>query len=97
MCVRTYSCLISQSPPQPGLYICLFCVFQSLRALIDSCKCDEENGDGGLSDSRGVRAVFLFDHEEIGSKSCEGAAGTLLPDCMKRRVSRNLFLMSWVV
>lgn len=30
--------------------------------------------------------MFLFDHEEVGSSSCHGAAGTLLPDCMKRRV-----------
>ncbi|CAM9596379.1 unnamed protein product [Ascophyllum nodosum] len=58
--------------------------WQSLRALIDTCEGD------GLSASRGVRSIFLFDHEEIGSSSCQGAAGTLLPDCMKRRGSTAL-------
>lgn len=52
---------------------------QSLRALIDSC-----GDEGGLAASKGVRSIFLFDHEEVGSNSCQGAAGTLLPDCMKR-------------
>ena len=52
---------------------------QSLRALIDSTR-----EDGSLAACQGVRSIFLFDHEEVGSTSCEGAAGTLLPDCMKR-------------
>ncbi|CAN0102548.1 unnamed protein product, partial [Ectocarpus sp. 13 AM-2016] len=52
--------------------------WQSIRALIDGCEGD------GLASCKGVRSVFLFDHEEVGSTSCHGAAGTLLPDCMKR-------------
>ncbi|CAN0224836.1 unnamed protein product, partial [Hapterophycus canaliculatus] len=45
--------------------------WQAIRALIDGCKGD------GLASSKGVRSVFLFDHEEVGSSSCHGAAGTL--------------------
>ncbi|CAN0395259.1 unnamed protein product, partial [Laminaria digitata] len=52
--------------------------WQSLRALIDT------SDDGSLAACQGVKSIFLFDHEEVGSTSCQGAAGTLLPDCMKR-------------
>lgn len=51
---------------------------QSIRALIDCSAGDS------LASCKGVKSVFLFDHEEVGSSSCHGAAGTLLPDCMKR-------------
>ena len=50
--------------------------FQATRALIDSC--------GSLEGESMVRMACLFDHEEIGSSSTTGAAGTLLPDAIAR-------------
>jgi aspartyl aminopeptidase len=34
-----------------------------------------------------TRVVVLYDHEEVGSRSTQGAAGTLLSDCLERVVS----------
>ncbi|CAN0389197.1 unnamed protein product, partial [Discosporangium mesarthrocarpum] len=55
----------------------------SVRALTDSC-----GPDGTLSSCTGIRSAFLFDHEEVGSSSCHGASGTLLPECLRRCCSR---------
>ena len=35
-------------------------------------------------DSAGTRLCAFFDHEEIGSESCKGAAGSFLPDVLER-------------
>ena len=34
-----------------------------------------------------TRVVVLYDHEEVGSRSAQGAAGNLLADCLERTVS----------
>jgi aspartyl aminopeptidase len=36
---------------------------------------------------RFTRVVVLYDHEEVGSRSAQGAAGTLLVDCLDRVVA----------
>jgi aspartyl aminopeptidase len=55
-----------------------------VQALID-CTTDEST----LADEAGVRAVALFDHEEVGSSSAIGAGGPLMRDAIVR-VSRSL-------
>ncbi|KAK6202433.1 peptidase M18 [Scheffersomyces amazonensis] len=37
-----------------------------------------------LSKQRGIQLISLFDHEEIGSKSAQGADSTFLPDIIQR-------------
>lgn len=51
-------------------------VLQSICAIIDSTE--------DLASCKGIKSIFLFDNEEVGSESCQGAWGTFLPDCMKR-------------
>ncbi|XP_047311542.1 probable aspartyl aminopeptidase [Impatiens glandulifera] len=53
--------------------------FCSLKALIDAT--------GSLEDETGVRMVALFDHEEVGSDSAQGAGSPLLYDAMSRITS----------
>lgn len=50
----------------------------ALTALLRAC----EKGPAPFS-----RAVVLYDHEEVGSRSAQGAAGTFLADCLERIVS----------
>lgn len=49
-----------------------------LSALIDSCEGD------GLNNETGIRAIALFDHEECGSRSAQGAGGSLMQDTLNR-------------
>uniref|UniRef100_A0A7R9U6Z2 aspartyl aminopeptidase n=1 Tax=Pinguiococcus pyrenoidosus TaxID=172671 RepID=A0A7R9U6Z2_9STRA len=52
--------------------------YQSLRALVDSLDT--------LPEEPNVRAIALFDNEEVGSSSIAGAQGPILPDAIKRIV-----------
>ncbi|GLC42732.1 hypothetical protein PLESTB_001132600 [Pleodorina starrii] len=77
--------------------------YVALQALIDSCP-----DSGSLADETGVRAIALFDHEEVGSDSAQGAGGPVMRDTITRvaaalaggqegaveRTLRNSFLVS---
>eukprot|EP00270_Netrium_digitus_P019272 TRINITY_DN7572_c0_g1_i2.p1 TRINITY_DN7572_c0_g1~~TRINITY_DN7572_c0_g1_i2.p1 ORF type:complete len:519 (-),score=152.10 TRINITY_DN7572_c0_g1_i2:312-1826(-) len=53
--------------------------FCSLKALIASTE-----ADGALEAEEGVRVVALYDHEEVGSDSAQGAGSPLLGDLITR-------------
>lgn len=53
--------------------------FCSLKALIDAT-----SSDSNLEDESGVRLVALFDHEEVGSDSAQGAGSPVLEDALTR-------------
>ena len=50
--------------------------YQSLRALIDSATSDNR-------EQTNVKMVMLFDHEEVGSSSCQGAGSSLLMNTLQ--------------
>lgn len=47
-----------------------------------------------LSTQRGIRLISLFDHEEIGSQSAQGADSTFLPDILNRLCTPQTFYQS---
>lgn len=53
--------------------------FCSLKALIDS--------SSDLAEEVGIRMVALFDHEEVGSQSAQGAGSPVLVDALRRITS----------
>ncbi|KAK8362112.1 hypothetical protein V6Z12_A03G081900 [Gossypium hirsutum] len=53
--------------------------FCSLKALIDATSSDND-----LENESGVRMVALFDHEEVGSNSAEGAGSLAMLDALSR-------------
>lgn len=53
--------------------------YQGTMALINSCKTE-----GSLENDSAVRYLALFDHEEVGSQSAQGAGGTLFPESIDR-------------
>uniref|UniRef100_A0A1D1XH39 Putative aspartyl aminopeptidase n=1 Tax=Anthurium amnicola TaxID=1678845 RepID=A0A1D1XH39_9ARAE len=53
--------------------------FCCLKALIDST-----SAESALNDESGVRMVALFDHEEIGSNSAQGAGSPVMLDALSR-------------
>ncbi|XP_059645207.1 probable aspartyl aminopeptidase [Cornus florida] len=56
--------------------------FCSLQALIDAT-----SSESSLEDEPGVRMVVLFDHEEVGSHSAQGAGSPVLLDALSRITS----------
>ncbi|OWM65483.1 probable aspartyl aminopeptidase [Punica granatum] len=53
--------------------------FCSLKALIDAT-----SSESSLEDESGVRVVALFDHEEVGSDSAQGAGSPAMLDTLSR-------------
>lgn len=45
---------------------------------------DATSSDSNLEDESGVRLVALFDHEEVGSDSAQGAGSPVLEDALTR-------------
>ncbi|KAJ6672266.1 ASPARTYL AMINOPEPTIDASE [Salix viminalis] len=56
--------------------------FCSLKALIDATSSESD-----LKDESGVRMVVLFDHEEVGSNSAQGAGSPVMLDALSRITS----------
>lgn len=56
--------------------------FCSLQALIDAT-----SSENSLQDETGVRMVALFDHEEVGSNSAQGAGSPVMLDALSRITS----------
>lgn len=56
--------------------------FCSLKALIDAT-----SSESSLDDETGVRMVALFDHEEVGSNSAQGAGSPAMFDALSRITS----------
>ncbi|OAY47934.1 probable aspartyl aminopeptidase [Manihot esculenta] len=56
--------------------------FCSLKALIDAT-----SSESNLEDESGVRMVALFDHEEVGSDSAQGAGSPVMLDALSRITS----------
>ncbi|KAJ6977689.1 aspartyl aminopeptidase [Populus alba x Populus x berolinensis] len=56
--------------------------FCSLKALIDATSTESD-----LKDESGVRMVALFDHEEVGSNSAQGARSPVMLDALSRITS----------
>jgi len=56
--------------------------YLSLQAMLDTC-----TAPGSLAEETGVRAIALFDHEEVGSESAQGAGGPLMRDTITRVAS----------
>lgn len=54
----------------------------SFQALIDST-----SSENSLQDETGVRMVALFDHEEVGSNSAQGAGSPVMLDALSRITS----------
>lgn len=58
--------------------------YTALEALVDSV-----SAPGALDTEPGVRSVAMFDHEEVGSDSAQGAGGPVMRDTITR-VARQL-------
>lgn len=56
--------------------------FCSLKALIDST-----SSESSLQEETGIRMVALFDHEEVGSDSAQGAGSPVMFDALSRITS----------
>eukprot|EP00127_Corallochytrium_limacisporum_P000226 Clim_evm43s7 gene=Clim_evmTU43s7 len=61
----------------------LGCSYCSLQGLIDSL--------GNLSEEENIRMVCLFDHEEVGSSSAQGAGSQLLEHTLRRMCKPEKF------
>ncbi|CAM6082198.1 unnamed protein product [Calypogeia fissa] len=53
--------------------------FCSLKALIDA-----SSSESALDEETGVRMIALFDHEEVGSSSAQGAGSPVMVDALRR-------------
>ncbi|KAK6156297.1 hypothetical protein DH2020_010545 [Rehmannia glutinosa] len=56
--------------------------FCALRALVDACASPE-----GLADEHAIRMVALFDNEEVGSDSYQGAGAPTMFEAMRRIIA----------
>ena len=50
--------------------------YMTTRAMVDTCD--------DLSSEKSIRAFACFDHEEVGSRSAQGAGSTIIMDTMRR-------------
>lgn len=57
--------------------------FQCVRAIIDTAKEMEESSSSSSYD-RNVQMVLMFDHEEVGSNSSQGAGSSMFMDTLRR-------------
>ena len=60
--------------------------FQSVRALIDASS--EANGNPSSDFHKNIQVILLFDHEEVGSSSTQGAGSSMFMDTL-RRIHKN--------
>ncbi|CCW67291.1 unnamed protein product [Phytomonas sp. Hart1] len=60
----------------------LLSCFCAIKAITDST---------GIEDELMARVVCLFDHEEVGSNTAQGAGGTLIPDLIERLIDEQTF------
>jgi len=58
----------------------------AIRALIDTTTAGDGDGDGesSLAEETNIRCVALFDNEEVGSDSAQGAGSPLMADTISR-------------
>eukprot|EP00939_MAST-03C_sp_MAST-3C-sp1_P000697 g697.t1 len=54
-------------------------VYMATRAMVDTC-----GTESALNDESCIRAIAFFDHEEIGSRSAQGAGGPVIMDTIRR-------------
>ncbi len=64
----------------------LECAFSTLEGFLQSCSKDDSEADfnANICNGRGIKVYCVFDNEEVGSQSRQGAASTFLSDTLER-------------